>query len=91
MADEEREIAYEILSYLNNNKEAQSTLGAIAHWWLLEQAIERHLPLVKRALAMLVEQNLILVREGKGTQPRYVINSEKSREISKLLEDNLRH
>lgn len=88
MADQEHEIAREILSYLNDNKEAQSTLKAIADWWLLQQTIERQLLLVKKALSILAEQNLILVHEGQGTQPRYGINPQKSEEISELLEDN---
>lgn len=88
MADQEHEIAREILFYLNNNKEAQSTLKAIADWWLLQQTIERHLLLVKKAVEILVEKELILVHDGTGTQTRYGINLEKSEEISKLLKDN---
>ncbi|OLE50902.1 MAG: hypothetical protein AUG51_25715 [Acidobacteria bacterium 13_1_20CM_3_53_8] len=86
MADEEQVIAYNILSYLSKHKEAQDTLEGIAQWWLLQQTVEQHLLHVKKALAMLIEQNLVLVLEGKGTEARYVINSEKSAEISKLLE-----
>lgn len=86
MADEVRDIAYDILSYLNKHKEAQDTLEGIAHWWLLQQAIERHLLNVKKALAILVEQNLVLVHEGESTGTRYGINPQKSEEISKLLE-----
>lgn len=87
MADEARDIAYDILSYLNKHKEAQDTLEGIAHWWLLEQTIEQHLLNVKKALAMLVEQKLVLIYEGESTGTRYGINPQKSEEISKALED----
>lgn len=86
MADEEQEIAYEILSYLNKHKEAQDTLEGIAQWWLLQQTIERYLLRVKKALNILVEQNLVEVLEGKGTGTRYRINRRKSEVILKLLE-----
>ena len=83
---EEQAIAYEILSYLNKHKEAQDTLEGIAQWWLLQQTIEQHLLRVKKALNILVEKNLILIHEGKGTGTRYGINPQKSKEISELLD-----
>lgn len=89
MINKEHEIAHAILTYLIQHEEAQDTLEGIAHWWLLQQAIEQHIPLVRKALAELVEQELILMHERRGTQARYGINPQKRNEIAELLEDKL--
>lgn len=89
MTNKEHEIAYAILAYLSKNEDAQDTLEGIAHWWLLQQSIEQHLPLVRKALAELVDQELVLRHERRGTQPRYGINPQKRKEIARLLDDIL--
>lgn len=87
MNNKEHEIAHAILRYLNQHADAQDTLEGIAHWWLLHQVIEQHLPLVKQALADLVRQDLVLMHERRGTEARYGINPQKRDEISRLLKE----
>ena len=85
MTVEEQEIAHEILAYLVEHPDAQDTLEGIAEWWLWERAIKQQTPRVKKALTSLVEQNLIIQDDRKGTPTLYQINHDKHQEILELL------
>jgi len=56
--DDVHSIAAEIMNYLQQRPMAADTLDGIAYWWLVQQAITRHVGLVEQALEH-------LVREGK--------------------------
>jgi len=56
--DDVHSIAAEIMNYLQQRPMAADTLDGIAYWWLVQQAITRHVGLVEKALEY-------LVREGK--------------------------
>ena len=45
--------------------DVQDTLEGIAEWWLLGQEVRNHVPVVKRAPAELVAQDLVLERSGR--------------------------
>lgn len=82
---EERELAREILRYLERHPDAKDTLEGIAHWWLRRQQTNRLLGEVERALSFLVSEGLILQTRRKGSPPYYRLNRQKRREISSVL------
>jgi len=84
-ANEESQIAYEILAYLAKNPDAQDTLDGIVEWWLLAQHIERHVAKVKGALTELVSRGLIEERRKEDSQIYYRLNRGKEKEIANIL------
>ena len=82
---QQSQIARDVLAYLSENPDAQDTLAGIVEWWLLEAQIKYRTESVKRALAQLVEEGLIIEKAGKDSQPHYRINANKSQEIIALL------
>lgn len=74
-----------VLAYLMDNPDAHDTLVGIAEWWLLEQQIKTQTAAIRKALAELVSEGLILERRGKDSQVHYRINKRKSQEIRKRL------
>jgi DNA-binding MarR family transcriptional regulator len=85
-ANEKSKIAYEILSYLAKNPNAQDTLDGIVEWWLLAQHIERHVAKVKGALTELISRGLIEERRSEDSRVYYRLNRRKEKEIAKILE-----
>ena len=84
---DEAETAYQILSYLHTNPDAQDTLEGIVEWWLLDQKIRQQTERVKKALAQLTERGLITARMGTDARVHYGINRNKWEEIESLLRD----
>lgn len=84
-ANEESQIAYEILAYLAKNPDAQDTLDGIVEWWLLAQHIERHVAKVKSALTELISQGLIEERRSEDSRIYYRLNRRKEKEIANML------
>ena len=82
---EEAETAYQILSYLYANPDAQDTLEGIVEWWLFDQKITQQTERVKNALAQLAARGLIVTRMGTDSQVHYGINRNKLDEIETLL------
>jgi hypothetical protein len=80
-----QQIAYDILSYLAKNPDAQDTLEGIMGCWLPEQAARPRIVAVEGALAELVGRGLVLERRGKDGRTFYKVNRRRLREISSLL------
>jgi len=79
------QIAVEILSYLDENPEAQDTLDGVIQWWLLERKIRYQITLVKEALSELVKDGLVLEKESLDSQTRYQVNRQRREEIRTIL------
>jgi hypothetical protein len=58
-------VALQILNYLSTQQDAQDTLEGIAEWWVLEQRIRHVITEVKKALAELVANGVVLERSGR--------------------------
>jgi hypothetical protein len=78
-------IAVEILSYLEENPEAQDTLDGVIQWWLLERKIRYQITLVKEALSQLVKEGWVLEKESLDSPTRYQVNQQRREEIRTLL------
>ena len=79
----------EILAYLSVHPDAQDTLEGIAEWWLLAQRIRHKTREVKKSIAKLVAQDLILKHEGKDRHTYYRINRSKHDEIKAMQQKNI--
>ncbi len=79
------QIAVEILSYLDENPEAQDTLDGVIQWWLLERKIKYQITLVREALSELVRDGLVVEKESMDSQTRYQVNRQKREEIRTIL------
>ena len=79
------QIAQAILDYLFEHPGAQDTLAGIAEWWLPEEKKVIRLAIVKEALDQLVAKALVLERKGKDLQIHYRINSQRLKEIERLV------
>ncbi|HZG53884.1 MAG TPA: hypothetical protein VEZ40_17400 [Pyrinomonadaceae bacterium] len=78
-------LAYDILTYLSKNPDAQDTLEGISEWWLAEQTVKPLLAVVGEALAELVDRGFVIARSGNDTQTFYKVCRERMKEISTLL------
>lgn len=78
-------IAQAILDYLLEHPDAQDTLAGIAEWWLPEEKKVTRSAIVKEALDHLVAKALVLERKGKDLQIHYRINSQRLKEIERLV------
>ena len=85
MNDERVQIAFEILQYLIDNPEAQDTLEGIVTWWLLVRDIKQQTLSVKEALALLVEDHLVIAQKGRDSRIYYKINRRQRKRIISLL------
>ena len=79
------QIAQAILDYLLEHPGAQDTLAGIAEWWLPEAKKVTRLTIVKEALDHLVAKALVLERKGKDLQTHYRINSQRLKDIERLV------
>lgn len=57
-------VAAEILDYLRSHPEAADTLEGIVEWWLMRTRYMRGLERVEEALALLISEGLVRVREN---------------------------
>ncbi|CAB1080685.1 hypothetical protein D1AOALGA4SA_8364 [Olavius algarvensis Delta 1 endosymbiont] len=76
----------DILAYLADHPDADDTIEGIAQWWLLEQRIRQQIPVVEKALAVLVEKGFVLKQSGSNGRTRFRINRRKRKEIETYLE-----
>ena len=81
------QIAYEILSYLVENPDAQDTLEGIIEWWLLEQQIKQETAKVKEVVEELIVRGLLLEDKDSNSRTRYRINRSRLGEIQSLLKE----
>ena len=79
------EIVREILGYLVEHPDAQDTLEGIAQWWIPEQGIRTQIGNIKKAIAELVAQELVLERRGKDSRVHYRINALNRKKIESFL------
>ena len=78
-------MALQILTYLKTHRSAQDTVEGIAEWWLLEQRVRNVITEVKRALAKLVAQGLVVERSGRDGRIRYRLNPRKRNAITRCV------
>jgi len=83
MTDATQKIAYHILAYLAENPDAQDTLKGISEWWLSGHPGRPNEAAVRKAVASLVEDGLLL-GPHEGTQT-YKVNRQRLKEIEALL------
>ena len=79
-------VALQILTYLSTHRDAQDTVEGIAEWWLLEQRVRHVITEVKKALAELVAQGLVLERAGQDGRARYRLNPRKCGTIARRVQ-----
>jgi hypothetical protein len=89
LINDEPKIGNKILAYLVDHRKAQDTLEGIVEWWLLERAIKFQEAQVKKALAELVANGLILEKKGSNSQIHYRINQSKYKEIQELFKQKV--
>jgi hypothetical protein len=75
-------VALQILSYLSRHPDAQDTVEGIAEWWMLEQRIRLVINEVKKALAELVGQGMLIERTGSDRRVHYRLNPRKKGTIT---------
>lgn len=80
-------VALQILSYLSTHKDAQDTIEGIAEWWLLEQRVHHMIGEVKKALAELVAQRMVVERTGRDGRAHYRLNPRKQRRVAHVLKE----
>lgn len=59
LEDEVKSIGTEIMAYLHQRPGASDSLEGIAHWWLVQQAIEKNIDLVEQALKQLANEGKV--------------------------------
>ena len=87
---EESETAHEILAYLAEHPEASDTLEGIVEWWVLEQEIKYEIEMVRKAVAELVQQGILLEEKTGDSRTRYRTNQKKYHEIQVILRSSRR-
>ena len=85
-SSKESRVLFDILAYLADHPDADDTIEGIAQWWLLEQRIRQQIPVVEKALAVLVEKEFVLEQGGINGRTRYRINRRKQKQIRAFLE-----
>lgn len=78
-------VAVQILGYLSTHRDAEDTVEGIAEWWLLEQRIRCVIAEVKKALAELAANGLVLERTGGDGRVRYRLNPRKRQDTAEQL------
>lgn len=78
-------VLVDILAYLADHPEADDTIEGVAQWWLLEQRIRQQIPVVEKALAVLVEKGFVIEQGGRNGRMRYRINWRKQKQIKTFL------
>jgi hypothetical protein len=80
-----RNIARQILHYLERYPEAKDTLDGIAQWWLQRQERARWRQDVARAVAWLCAHDLIRETRRLGVPPYYQRNPQQGAAIARIL------
>jgi Fe2+ or Zn2+ uptake regulation protein len=57
--DDAQAVAAEIVRYLRQHAEAADTVEGVARWWLSRQRYEEAIATVERAMAMLVNRQMV--------------------------------
>jgi hypothetical protein len=72
--DDVKTIAAEIMAYLRERPMASDSLDGIAHWWLVQQAIEKNVVLVEQALERLAEEGKVSKKGKTNSNAIYSLN-----------------
>ena len=83
-------VAVQILRYLNEHPEAADTASGILEWWLLKQSISEAEDVVRQALDMLVDRNLINFVTSADGRKHYNFNVDQTIEARKLIRGEAR-
>ena len=81
----ERDLALEILRYLETYPAAKDTVNGIAQWWLVRAGSVHRRRDVERAVALLCSHDLILKTRRTGLPPYYQRNPQQREAIARLL------
>jgi hypothetical protein len=81
-----REIAREILHYLDHYPEAKDTLDGIAQWWLRREPSAQVLQDVERAVLWMLGQGFLLETSRPGVSPYYWLNPQRREKIAQFLQ-----
>jgi hypothetical protein len=80
-----REIAREILRYLDLYPEAKDTLDGIAQWWLRREPSAQALQDIERAVIWMLGQGVLLENRRPGVPPYYRLHPQQRETIAKFL------
>jgi Fe2+ or Zn2+ uptake regulation protein len=83
-------VAVQILRYLNEHPDAADTANGIIEWWLLKQSISEAEDVVKQALDMLIDRNLINFVTSADGRKHYYFNVDETTEARKLIRGKAR-
>jgi len=75
-----------ILRYLQEHPDAKDTLEGIAQWWVLRSWTELRVAQVETAVSALLANGLLVETRGRGSQPLYGLNEERTTAITEMLE-----
>ena len=69
--DEVKSIADDIMEYLRRRPGASDSFEGVAHWWLLQQTIEKNMGLVEKALEQLACEGKIAKSQDDQNETIY--------------------
>lgn len=81
----ERKIALQILRYMEEHPQAKDTIEGISQWWLAREGGRYRLSEVERAVSRLVDEDLVVANNRKGSARCYGANPRKLEAIAKIL------
>lgn len=82
---EQQEVLYYILAYLNDNPDAGDTMDGILEWWLLDQRIKFETRNVSNAISRLVDEGLIVEHKEADSPIIYRVNTDRTKAIRAIL------
>lgn len=82
------DVATDILEYFMRNPGAADTLEGIARWRMLEEIVHGSVKSTEQALRWLIERGYLREVSMTGSEPIFLLNSNKSADAEKLLEQN---
>jgi hypothetical protein len=85
----EDQLARDILEYFLRNPQAADSLEGVAHWRLLDQAINRTLADSQTALEFLVHEGFLRETLLPGSEPVYSLNQDKRGEAQQIVSSEI--
>ena len=62
------------MTYLHQRPGASDSLEGIAHWWLVQQAIEKNIDLLEQALEQLANEGKVSKKTNTNSDAIYSLN-----------------
>jgi hypothetical protein len=84
-SNEVSRVLFDILAFLADHPDADDTIEGVAQWWLLEQRIRQQVPVIEKALTVLVEKGFVLEQGSSNGRTRYRINHRRYKQIKAFL------